>query len=71
MKIGESVDVHTKYNDSWSSGFEIAAVVAEGYRVRRVSDGSLLPGFTSEHDIRASDERALMHRRRNEASGQA
>jgi len=51
MNIGDRVEVHTKFNDSWSQGFEIAEVLREGYRVRRLSDGSLLPGFTSEKDV--------------------
>jgi hypothetical protein len=33
-------------------GFEIAEIVPEGYHVRRTSDGSLLPGYTSESDLR-------------------
>jgi hypothetical protein len=33
-------------------GFEIAEVASAGYRVRRVSDGALLPDHTSEVDLR-------------------
>jgi hypothetical protein len=53
-EIGDQVEVHTKFNDSWVGGFEIAEIIAEGYRVRRKSDGSLLPGYTSESDLRPS-----------------
>ena len=52
LQIGDQVDVHTKFVDSWVAGFEIAELIAEGYRVRRESDGSLLPGYTSELDVR-------------------
>jgi hypothetical protein len=50
--VGEAVEVHTKYNDSWVGGFEIAEVVEGGYRVRRTSDGSFLPNLTGDEDVR-------------------
>ena len=56
LRVGEPVEVHTKYNDSWVKGFEIAEVVEGGYRVRRTSDGSLLPNLTGEDDVRALEE---------------
>lgn len=52
MDVGDAVEVHTAFDDSWADGFEIAERVSEGYRVRRLSDRSLLPGFTSEKDVR-------------------
>ncbi|MEJ7584943.1 MAG: hypothetical protein WKF43_12885 [Acidimicrobiales bacterium] len=52
MDIGQPVEVYTAFVDAWASGFEIADVVPEGYRVRRQSDGSLLPGPTSDSDVR-------------------
>jgi len=54
LKVGDQVDVHTTFNDSWVGGFEIAEVIPEGYRVCRTSDGSLLPHYTSEPDLRPS-----------------
>ncbi len=54
VEVGDQVDVHTQFSDSWVRGFEIAEVIPEGYRVRRKSDGSLLPDFTSESDLRPS-----------------
>jgi hypothetical protein len=56
LQVGEAVEVHTKFNDSWVGGFEIAEVVDGGYRVRRASDGSLLPNLTSEADVRPTAE---------------
>jgi len=35
----------------------VASAAEVGYRIRRASDGSLLPGFTSRSDLRMSDER--------------
>ena len=52
MKVGEQVEVHTRFNDSWVPGFEIAEVADSGYRVRRRSDGTLLPNVTSASDLR-------------------
>jgi hypothetical protein len=52
MHEGQSVEVHTRFDDSWSEGFEIAEVTDAGYKVRRLSDGELLPGVTSDSDVR-------------------
>lgn len=51
-KVRESVEVHTKLNDSWTTGFVIAQVTDDGYRVARRSDGIMLAGFTNETDVR-------------------
>ncbi len=55
MQIGEKVEVHTRFTDSWAQGFVIADVVGEGYRVRRLSDGAVLPGVTGENDLRPAE----------------
>ena len=54
LEVGNQVDVHTRFSDSWVGGFEIAEIIAEGYRVRRKFDGSLLPDYTSRSDLRPS-----------------
>jgi hypothetical protein len=51
--VGTSVDVKNRYIGSWSRGFEIAGHVEEGYLVRRLSDGSILPDALSYHEVRA------------------
>ena len=56
LHVGEQVEVHTKYNDSWVGGFEVAEVVEGGYRVRRTSDGTLLPNLTGEEDLRPASD---------------
>jgi hypothetical protein len=40
---GTQVEVLNRYQHSWSPGFEVAAVDPRGYRVRRQSDGAVLP----------------------------
>jgi hypothetical protein len=52
IRVGDPVEVFTRYNNSWVRGFEVAEVIDHGFRVRRLSDGSTLPGFTSESDLR-------------------
>ena len=52
MQVGARVEVHTRFTDTWAPGFEIAEVVPDGYRLRRMSDGAMLPEPTSEADLR-------------------
>ncbi|MEY2430919.1 MAG: hypothetical protein QOC92_644 [Acidimicrobiaceae bacterium] len=54
LQVGECVELHTRFNDSWVPGFEIAEVVADRYRVRRTSDGTVLPDLTGESDLRVA-----------------
>ena len=52
VDIGDEVEVHTTFNDTWSRGFVVAAVDTSGYVVRRISDGRLLPAPTGPEDLR-------------------
>lgn len=52
---GTRVEVRSRFDAAWASGFEVATHAAEGYRLRRVSDGALLPVAFSDDDVR--DER--------------
>jgi len=49
---GTRVDVRNRFVGAWSHGFEIAEQVRDGYRVRRMSDGSVLPDVFPDDDIR-------------------
>lgn len=31
MQVGDHVEVHTRFNDSWVPGYEIVEVVSSGY----------------------------------------
>lgn len=57
LRTGTRIEVHSTFNDSWTPGFEVAAVVSGGYEVRRVSDGSAIPGYTSASDLRVARDR--------------
>lgn len=61
MEPGTRVEVRSKFDRSWSRGFEVVEVVpepddpaldGEAYRVRRRSDGQILPVLFSEDDVR-------------------
>jgi len=49
---GTPVDVRNRFVGSWSHGFEVAERVEGGYRVRRLSDGSVLPDVFPSDDVR-------------------
>jgi hypothetical protein len=52
LPTGTRVDVRSRYVGAWSHGFEVDEVVNGAYRIRRVSDGSVLPGVFEEEEIR-------------------
>jgi len=45
--------VRNRFIGSWSHGFEVAERVQGGYRVRRLSDNSVLPDIFSTEDVRS------------------
>jgi hypothetical protein len=53
LDIGTAVDVRSRYVGSWSTGFEVAEAVPDGYLVRRLSDGSVLPDVFMNDEVRA------------------
>ena len=52
MNVGQQVEVHVGYTNAWATGFEVADVVPGGCRLRRRSDGALLPIITATADLR-------------------
>ena len=50
---GTAVEVRNHYDGAWARGFEVAGATGAGYRLRRVSDGRVLPGeFASDEVVR-------------------
>lgn len=53
---GIRVEVRNRFTSSWCSGFEISEVVTPtpgaSYRIRRLSDGVVLPGSFDEEQVR-------------------
>jgi hypothetical protein len=52
LRPGMRVEVSTRFCGDWAAGFEIASVDDRGCRVRRISDGSLLPVDLSHPRVR-------------------
>lgn len=61
MEPGTRVEVRSRFDRAWARGFEIAEVVPDpddpdveglAYRLRRRSDGQVLPAIFAEDDVR-------------------
>lgn len=48
-----AVCVRNRFLGTWSTGFVVAEVLADGYRIRRVSDDLVFPDVFSPLDVRA------------------
>ena len=61
VRPGTRVEVRSRFEAAWSRGFEVAETVQEGigsrYKVRRRSDGSILPVLFEEADLREERRR--------------
>jgi hypothetical protein len=62
MGPGTRVEVRSRFEDRWTRGFEVSEVVEPDtgptvYRVRRRSDGSILPVTFSDDDVREERRR--------------
>ena len=62
MDPGTRLEVRSRFDQRWARGFELAEVVDEGgeprYRVRRRSDGSVLPALFIDDDVREERKRS-------------
>jgi len=56
LPVGTEVNVRTQYLGSWTTGFVVVAQLEDGYRLRRLSDGSELPGEFARTDVRSATE---------------
>lgn len=54
---GTRVEVRKRLDGDWARGFEVISVDAEGYRLRRLSDGGELPLRFHEDDVRKEKKR--------------
>ncbi|MGH9016348.1 MAG: hypothetical protein ACRDY1_01250 [Acidimicrobiales bacterium] len=60
LATGTPVDVRSRYVGAWSSGFEVAESTQGGYRIRRLSDDSVLPDVFTKEDVRAQRHKNTM-----------
>jgi hypothetical protein len=56
--VGTKVEVRTRFDGTWSQGFEIADVEDDGYRIKRMTDGTVLPSLFHRHEVRRERRRA-------------
>lgn len=59
LHIGTKVDVRTGFDRSWASGFHVEEATDEGYRVRRRSDGTVLPTVIPAEDVRRERKNSM------------
>jgi hypothetical protein len=49
---GARVEVRNRFDGSWAAGFEIAGPAADGWEIRRLLDGSVLPSVFPPQAVR-------------------
>jgi streptomycin 6-kinase len=57
MQPGTRVEVRSRFDRRWARGFEVDAIVAEtdeseNYRIKRRSDGAVLPALFVSDEVR-------------------
>ncbi len=57
LRAGDKVEVRRKFDAQWAKGFEVAETTADGVRLRRLSDGEILPVEFPERDVRKESRR--------------
>jgi hypothetical protein len=57
LSPGTKVDVRNRFQGTWVRGFDVAEVTDEGYRIRRLSDGSVLGELFTRDDVRRERKR--------------
>jgi hypothetical protein len=55
MHEHEPVEVRTSFEGVWTAGFDVVQELPAGYRLRRVSDDSVLPGAFATKDVRSAE----------------
>ncbi len=60
MKTGDHVEVRNSFDNQWSRGFEVTEVLDDDtLRIRRRSDGAMLPVVFGRDDVREEKRRAM------------
>jgi hypothetical protein len=54
---GTQVDLRNRRQGTWMRGFEVYDASEEGYRIRRLSDGTILNELFSRDDVRRQRNR--------------
>ena len=61
LVIGAKVYVRNRFLGNWTAGFEIAEVMDDGYRIRRLSDGHAFPDVFAPDDVHLERREHLSH----------
>lgn len=56
-RIGTRVEVRVRYDGTWSPGFEVAGIEDDGYRIKRMTDGTVLPSLFGDDEVRREPSR--------------
>ena len=65
VEPGTRVEVRSRFDERWTRGFEVAEVVSQDeptavrYRIRRRSDGSVLPALFIDDEVREEKKRSM------------
>jgi len=57
LRPGTRVEVRNRFDGAWTRGFEVAEVGATGYRLKRLTDGAVLPVTFVDDDVRRERSR--------------
>ena len=49
---GTAIEVVNRFTEDWSAGFEVYEAVTDGYRIRRRSDGTVIPTTFTVSEVR-------------------
>jgi len=52
LEVGTPICVRNRFIGDWTSGFKVAEVLGDGYRIRRLSDGHVFPDVFAFDDVR-------------------
>ena len=58
LEVGARVEVRRRFDQHWSRGFEIAEVCPNGYRLKRLSDGSVIGTEFSDEEVRPQQKKS-------------
>jgi hypothetical protein len=59
LRPGTKVEVRKRFDASWARGFEVADAVEDGYVIRRLSDGHVLPTPFALDDVRRERKKGM------------
>jgi hypothetical protein len=57
LTVGTKVSVRNRFLREWTSGFQVAAVLTDGYRIRRLADDHVFPDVFPFDDVRLERRR--------------